>query len=321
MLCAADSLGDSLALCCPRHPQTTIEVQQPDDFLKFSPEGGCREACTDRLDCGHRCQARCHSTAMHEVFVCEQPCQRRHQPCEHICQKPTCGQSCGKCMIKLDNVQLPCGHTKNDVACHLTLDLSKIYCKASVLKKVPNCGHNVAVMCSQDVTKEDFKCPTPCSTSLSCSHSCPGSCSRCKTKGEDGLLIVKHISCSKTCGRKSGTCNHNCPRKCHDGTDCGLCQQPCEVLRPSKTSMQILTGNRYAASTISARRNVMTHAPLALNHASGHASTKANARCLVLVLAIAYLATSAVASFFHAIISVPVSVAKCVQLIVAKNAA
>ncbi|KAI1674825.1 AAA-12 multi-domain protein [Pyrenophora tritici-repentis] len=41
MLRAADSVGERLALCCPRHPETAIEVQQPDDFQRLSPEGGC----------------------------------------------------------------------------------------------------------------------------------------------------------------------------------------------------------------------------------------------------------------------------------------
>ena len=56
MLRAKDSVGPSLDLYCPRHMDTAIHIQQPDDFAKFSPGGGCREACMDRLpDCGHRC--------------------------------------------------------------------------------------------------------------------------------------------------------------------------------------------------------------------------------------------------------------------------
>jgi superfamily I DNA and/or RNA helicase len=54
MLRAKSFIGLLLELCCPRHMETIINVQQPDDFSKLSPEGGCREACTDRLpDCGH----------------------------------------------------------------------------------------------------------------------------------------------------------------------------------------------------------------------------------------------------------------------------
>ncbi|KAF1833598.1 P-loop containing nucleoside triphosphate hydrolase protein [Decorospora gaudefroyi] len=229
MLRATDSVGNALALCCPRHPETVIEIQQPDDFAKVSPEGGCREACANRLDCGHRCGARCHSEAMHAVFQCEQPCQRRHQACDHPCQKDTCGESCGKCMITMNDVQLPCGHTKNGVACHLTLDVSSIPCDVKISKLVPGCGHAVVVKCSSDITKGSFKCPTPCKTPLSCGHPCPGICGRCNTKDMYGQTVANHHWCTKKCGRKHGTCSHDCPRLCHDGTDCGLCQEPCAV--------------------------------------------------------------------------------------------
>ncbi|KAI8936487.1 hypothetical protein NX059_006892 [Plenodomus lindquistii] len=231
MLRANDALGNSLALCCPRHPTTAIDVQQPDDFLKLSPEGGCREACIDRLECGHRCEARCHSEAMHAVFQCEAPCQRRHAHCDHPCKKATCGESCGVCMIKLDNVKLPCGHIKNRVDCYRTLDLSTIFCDVKVSKQVPGCGHTPVVSCSEDVTEKnfDFKCPIPCKTTLPCTHDCPGTCGTCEVTIVFDEPIVNHQPCAIICGRKMGTCNHNCKDYCHKGSDCGLCQQPCEV--------------------------------------------------------------------------------------------
>ncbi|KAL9598762.1 MAG: hypothetical protein Q9219_004259 [cf. Caloplaca sp. 3 TL-2023] len=37
------NLGPTLALCCPRHPNTPIEVSKPDDFSMWSPEGGCNQ--------------------------------------------------------------------------------------------------------------------------------------------------------------------------------------------------------------------------------------------------------------------------------------
>jgi hypothetical protein len=229
MLRAKDSVGPSLGLCCPRHTDKIMEVFEPDDFSKFSPEGGCREACTDRLDCGHSCEARCHSKAMHVVFKCSQPCQRRHLSCDHPCQKEYCGDPCGKCMIKIDGVRLPCEHVHNGVACHLTLNLARIPCHVSTNKLVSECKHNVSVKCSQDVTAADFKCPKPCETLLPCGHPCVGTCGRCNSKDADGQPVVKHSTCIKKCGRKMGTCSHNCNRLCHGGTPCGLCQKPCEV--------------------------------------------------------------------------------------------
>lgn len=229
MLAAKDLVGQALALCCPRHVDKLIEIREPDDFATASPEGGCREACTDRLDCGHSCQARCHSVAMHAVWQCERPCQRRHSPCEHPCQKDTCGEDCGLCMVKIDNVQLPCGHGKDQVSCYQTLDRDSIRCDVLVQKEVPGCKHTVEIKCCLDVNHEKFKCPSPCIEILPCGHGCPGSCGRCTQKNIEGQSTVKHIECTKICGRKHGTCNHNCKRTCHGGNDCGLCQQPCEV--------------------------------------------------------------------------------------------
>jgi hypothetical protein len=255
MLGANDSVGQSLGLCCPRHPDKIMDVHEPDDFAKFSPEGGCSEACIDRLDCGHSCRAKCHSEAMHAAFQCEEPCQRRHQPCDHPCQKDTCGEPCGKCKIKIDNVQLPCGHVHNSVECYMTLDLAKIPCHVQVSKQVPGCQHDIVITCSRDVTTTGFRCPTPCKSPLPCGHLCPGTCGRCNNKDANGQSAVSrvtvddlrklskgasgrnintgvalsHSTCTEKCRRNMGTCSHTCDRPCHDGKDCGLCQKPCEV--------------------------------------------------------------------------------------------
>ncbi|KAI9752215.1 MAG: hypothetical protein M4579_005718 [Chaenotheca gracillima] len=40
MLQGTESVGRTFGLCCPRHTETEIQVSQPDDFARFSPEGG-----------------------------------------------------------------------------------------------------------------------------------------------------------------------------------------------------------------------------------------------------------------------------------------
>ena len=241
ILVAANSVGRTLELCCPRHRDTPIQVQQPDDFARLSPEGGCREACKDRLpDCGHRCQAKCHSKTMHDVSKCEQPCQRRHTPCDHLCQRRTCGEECGTCMVTLHNVRLTCGHTKDDVPCYRTQNLNAIRCEAAVHKMVPRCGHTIRVACSQDVDGDNFCCPNPCEAILSCGHPCPGSCGRCDKTSIEGHRIVEHFKCDRPCGRHFGTCNHTCTRRCHDGSDCGLCMAACEVSTKSPLQQSLL---------------------------------------------------------------------------------
>lgn len=296
-------------------------MRQPDDFHKLSPEGGCREACADRLDCGHQCGARCHSEAMHAVFLCEQLCQRRHQPCDHACQKATCGEPCGKCMILMDHVQLPCGHFKHAVACHLTQKPTSIPCNVKVSKRVPGCNHDVVLKCSVDVSKKDFKCPTPCPTPLSCSHPCPGTCAQCNTKDMYDQPVVKHAACRKTCGRKHGTCNHDCIRRCHDGTDCGLCQAPCEVSDAYTFLNTLLIVSRYVVNIPSVHRGATDPVLRALSLAHGPASTKAIARCLAQLHAAAYHATSDAPNFSHAVTNVRASAVKHAQSIAVKSVA
>ena len=235
LLQAKDSIGKAFGLRCPRHPDTEILVSNPDEFGRLSPEGGCQLACDRRLPaCGHRCQTRCHSESMHQVFACPQPCQRLHSPCNHNCQKETCGEDCGLCMVKLNKVQLPCVHTKDNVPCHLTQDLSKVRCTAIVQRQVPGCKHKVQVECWRDVASEFFRCPTACETILTCGHPCPGTCSRCNKLDANKQPIIDHPSCTKVCGRLFGTCNHACRKPCHDGSECGPCLSRCEVrlLRP-----------------------------------------------------------------------------------------
>ncbi|KAF2120795.1 hypothetical protein BDV96DRAFT_275996 [Lophiotrema nucula] len=229
MLRATDSVGTSLGLCCSRHPGTEIEVSKPDDFVRLSPEGGCNEHCTERLDCGHQCLARCHSKAMHEVFSCPQPCQYRHESCGHPCQKKTCGEDHGICQVKLDGIELPCGHTQDNVPCYLTRDLDTIRCSVIVQKDIPRCGHTLPVPCWTDPASSSFKCSTPCSVNLPCRHPCSSTCGECNRNDENGQMTTRHPRCTKTCGRKLATCNHNCPLDCHVGKACAPCFTPCEV--------------------------------------------------------------------------------------------
>lgn len=199
MLQATDSVGKAIGLCCPRHTDTEIQVVQPEDFARLSPEGGCQLACDRRLaDCGHRCQARCHSESMHQVFSCPQPCERLHTPCHHNCQKQTCGEDCGPCLVSIDDVRLLCDHTKDNVPCYLTQDLSKVQCTVPVQKHVPECSHTVEVSCSRDVTSAFFSCPTACNTTLACGHPCPGTCSRCNQKDANDQPVPDPATTAKS---------------------------------------------------------------------------------------------------------------------------
>ncbi|KAK8064546.1 hypothetical protein PG994_007184 [Apiospora phragmitis] len=226
---AAGRIGPAVELCCPRHPDTAIRCGEPDDFARFSPEGGCSLACDRRhARCGHKCQAKCHSETMHEAFLCPQPCPRRHSPCNHGCDK-LCGEDCGKCMVPMRNVLLPCGHFVDDIPCHQAQQPSGVVCHIKVEKKVTGCKHVIKVPCNTDVTAKDFHCPTKCDALLGdCGHSCSGMCGKCR-KEENGEVKIMHQPCKKLCKRPRSTCGHICPRRCHAGEACDPCDSRCEV--------------------------------------------------------------------------------------------
>ncbi|KAB5577473.1 hypothetical protein GE09DRAFT_988414 [Coniochaeta sp. 2T2.1] len=221
------AIGRAFNLCCPRHKETPIQCAEPDDFLLRSPEGGCLLPCDRRLDsCGHKCQAKCHSEAMHAVFFCPQPCPRVRLTCTHTCPK-LCGESCGPCQVLVNQVQLPCGHKKDRVRCFETQKPEEIRCSVVVEKTVRACGHVLPVPCFRDVGSETFHCPTPCQKVLACGHGCPGKCSNCN--GNEPGSVETHQACNKVCGRPSNTCNHTCPKPCHSGESCPPCDRPCEM--------------------------------------------------------------------------------------------
>ncbi|KAL2824414.1 hypothetical protein BDW59DRAFT_180278 [Aspergillus cavernicola] len=244
-LARVNAVGTELALCCPRHSGTPILCSEPQDFEKKSPEGGCSLPCTRRLEpCGHQCQAKCHSAVMHDGFACGKPCPRIRSTCDHECPK-LCGEDCGPCMTKIQDVELPCGHIKNAVFCHQMPNLKVIKCDVKVEKTVPKCDHTIQVGCFKDVTSPSFRCPEPCTDTLSCGHNCNHCCGNCTEELHDGRRVSKHPKCTKRCDRPHGVCNHRCPKTCHDGESCGYCEAKCEV-RCSHSACDLTCGKACA---------------------------------------------------------------------------
>lgn len=154
-------------------------------------------------------------------------------------------------MINLNDVTLPCGHLKNKLQCYLTQNLEIVVCSLMVKKRVPACNHEVQVGCHIDVSIGTYQCAVPCDTLLPCGHKCPGTCGRCNTRNEAGIVSADHSKCDKVCGRRFGTCNHICPKRCHDGTACGLCMARCEVsISLLHYPIKMLICFRWPASTL-----------------------------------------------------------------------
>jgi len=228
MLKENGNLGRKLALCCPRHTETPIEVQTPDDFAMFSPEGGCHLKCISRLPCGHACINQCHSEVLHNAVRCLERCQRLKSSCTHPCPRP-CGDPCDpKCLHPIANVQLPCGHTYDTLECYKAQAPEMVTCRMKVGTVITHCNHTVMIPCCDLPLKDDFECPAVCNAKLGCGHACTRKCKECRIK-HDGEIIESHGVCKKVCERPFTTCNHNCRNVCHGNTPCLLCEALCDV--------------------------------------------------------------------------------------------
>jgi hypothetical protein len=143
----SNNIGPSLALCCPRHTDTPIEVSVPDDFARLAPEGGCAKRCSSRLLCGHSCPNMCHSTSLHNAVRCLERCPRTKKGCEHECPRP-CGDLCEpKCQVVLFNIPLPCGHIARQLRCHEAQMLEEVRCQVQIEQVMKHCKHKIRVRC------------------------------------------------------------------------------------------------------------------------------------------------------------------------------
>lgn len=224
------NIGQSLALCCPRHKETPIEVSKPDDFSIYSPEGGCNRKCILRLACGHACINKCHSEPLHNAVRCLERCQRIKKGCDHACRK-VCGDPCDKkCQEQVPNITLPCGHVQARLACHLAQAPETAPCNFLVETSMPGCKHSVTVRCSELPLAPNHPCNATCGMALACGHLCKRKCKNCNTRGEDGSISdVNHGTCKTRCGRQYTTCSHACSEECHGDKPCRLCLEACEV--------------------------------------------------------------------------------------------
>ncbi|KAF3218324.1 hypothetical protein TWF106_007686 [Orbilia oligospora] len=98
-------LGDAFELECDRHKATPIRAASKEDFITYAPEGGCNLKCESRLECGHACPSKCHSTALHKLAPCSQPCPKQLIGCDHPCISK-CSQPCPPCRHPYRDVPL-----------------------------------------------------------------------------------------------------------------------------------------------------------------------------------------------------------------------
>lgn len=225
----SNNIGPTLALCCPRHRETPIEVSVPDDFARLAPEGGCAKRCSSRLPCGHSCPNMCHSTSLHNAVRCLERCPRTKDGCEHECPRP-CGDVCeSKCQVALFNITLPCGHIAKQLKCHEAQKPEEARCQIRIEQLMVHCKHKIWVRCHELPLGGDYPCSATCEAALSCGHNCKHICKECSPKTDGIITQTKHGVCSNPCGRPYTTCSHNCKAPCHGDIPCSLCMEPCQV--------------------------------------------------------------------------------------------
>lgn len=225
----SNKIGPSLALCCPRHKRTPIEVSVPDDFARLAPEGGCAKRCSSRLLCGHSCPNMCHSTSLHNAVRCLERCPRTKEGCEHECPRP-CGDVCEpKCQVVLSDIPLPCGHIATQLKCHEAQRPEQVRCQVHMEQVRKYCEHEIRVRCHELPLDVDYPCSATCGAALNCGHNCTHTCKDCNIRIDGRIVEITHGNCTIQCGRPYTTCSHSCKAPCHGDIPCPPCTEPCEV--------------------------------------------------------------------------------------------
>uniref|UniRef100_A0A667YEL4 Zinc finger NFX1-type containing 1 n=1 Tax=Myripristis murdjan TaxID=586833 RepID=A0A667YEL4_9TELE len=233
-------IGTALTLSCQNHPDRQIKVSCAEDFNQ-APEGGCKQPCEFRLDCGHVCTSVCHPyDPEHKKYKCGKKCQRTlcdlGHKCTFVCHKP-CPKECPvmveKIIPKCQHKQmvpchkdpqmfvcqepcqkiLPCGHQCDSVCGAPCTSM----CKVKVMLKL-SCGHSQQDACYYKEMGQEPDCRTPCNQQLKCGHSCTGNCHHC-------YQGCYHEPCFHKCERLL-ICSHKCREPCT--RDCPPCRMPCE---------------------------------------------------------------------------------------------
>ena len=228
MLQESGNIGNALQLACPRHPETAIEVSEPDDFLRVAPEGGCNLRCGKPLPCGHLCEKGCHSDLFHDAQQCSKPCERimceSGHHCPQLCSEK-CVEVCSQIIVGID-IELPCGHHKYSMPCYHYENQDRIICDVVEPKTVPACRHVVQTPCHEDVEAPNYQCTATCGASLPCSsdHSCKKKCWQCTKRSGEDILAVNHGQCLGKCNKKYDDCVHSHhDGTCHKGSPCPPC--------------------------------------------------------------------------------------------------
>ncbi|CAD8155058.1 unnamed protein product [Paramecium octaurelia] len=210
MAYAKKCLNNFITLKCLNHG-TLRKVQQPSDWFKFQA-GCCDKICDYNFEgCNHRCTKQCH-LGNHYLEKCPEKCEKLLE-CGHNCEQQ-CIQPC-KCTqqipIKLPNcnheVLVICGQDPLNIKCQMDLQLTQ-----------QNCLHILNFKCFERESV-DPKCQYECERKLQCGHICKKKCWQECQPCEDQCEKVKYCGhkCQNLCRQPCSSCNQDISIK----YDCG----------------------------------------------------------------------------------------------------
>ena len=227
-------VGNAFHIYCQNHPEKIFEIKAAKDFALFAPEGGCKEICNYRLECGHSCSRQCHNTdPNHKQSVCKKPCQRLCEKGEHRCVS-ICNKICPPCRVSVTRTLEACGHTQKmychekkckclcnklcdnglhfcEQICHVGSQCRS--CQVLVQKEMPICKHLLTVPCYKDLTS--LKCWAICQKQYPiCGHKVDMKCYK----------TPEQSNCLHPC-EKVLVCGHNCVKACGEICSINSCRK------------------------------------------------------------------------------------------------
>ena len=239
-------INNSFPLLCHKHPQFYQDVHSPEELASYK-DGVCKELCSEKMDCGHKCKLRCHYIS-HKRVKCQEYCKRIHPQCAHHCLKEDginrklCYERCGLCNYRVTKILQVCSH-KKELSCHMipihSLCEEKCenrglcghicvkengkdrklcadpcgQCNFRIIKTLP-CGHEQLLPCHLDPLTA--KCDQPCTKIKDCNHPCFGRCSQ----------NCNEVLCKEKVTRNL-PCTHDIQVACHVDINRIDCHEPC----------------------------------------------------------------------------------------------
>ncbi|KEG15635.1 hypothetical protein DQ04_00011020 [Trypanosoma grayi] len=206
---------------CDSHPTHDLSFGSIKEYEM--KRASCPERCDAVLECGHRCEAKCHAHRAHPK--CVKPCERTGNVCNPPrpwCQHPCvnlCGNNCGVCTVRVGHKYEECGHTVM-MQCHMLGDVP--LCRELCTKEAL-CGHEVSAPCMDHANGTAVRnCGERCSLHMSCGHVC-------RTKCHFGI-DDDHGQRIQTCVQErisQAPCGHNVKHRCNQKDLTGLCNAVC----------------------------------------------------------------------------------------------